>query len=514
MKLKGLFSFLLGVIFVAGVAVSCTPASQGGEGSSLDSSSEIDTSDTPEVVESVPRAIFVSDLHFNLGTGQGKWNDPYGMTAEDRAQYLVDMLLAEKRAASGDLYVFILGDLTSSEYDYQLFDPLHKNYSSNKEKHDLNKDGTVDLYDYFGSDYDAIAIFQKKYVRSLERRGVYVYCTPGNHDTYKNDEWNNLFGYGDKKSDGSFRDKNVLLYNETDAEYAVRINDDTAVLILNAFNEARGAMTVPRDTSKPETYFYTGQQTLGYTVSDIDFIRSSLDTLLASGYRNIYIASHMVTANDTLQTIASEYEANLRAFIFGDYHTDNAGKIGNVPTYCDGHFSQSMMWKDGLDLSQEKLPWSYTVLDLEEERHTLSYKKTEGVYLGVDNKAYLEGYFDLTPVPDATAADDNEAGSTIVGLTTPKTGTNASGTEIDLSTIAYYRYRVKDGLSEADAARAARLLYFLNEYNLGVRLVDGTPTGSTGLHYNYCYLSYQRRHLAHSFYVAEEIYKSYTIALD
>lgn len=430
------------------------------------------------------RLLFISDLHYNVMEGaSGKENNPYGYSADMRAQHFINAVLAENERQNIDA-LFLLGDLTSSEDWYKRFKPGHANYSSDA-MYDLNHDGTVDMTDYYGSQYDGIYQLKSKYLSQLENAGIPVYCVPGNHDTYDNSDWNNLFGYkAALDPDGS--------YGFTDTEYVVRFAEQkTAVVMLNSFNTDRGALTGSRTAGQNVSYWAGNQQTLSYTVSDPALIRRFLDDLKAEGYENIYIATHYLDGADTtVRAVTAEYDF-ITGIIYGDVHNDVTGNINGVPAYVDGHYSQSMMSGTATggtryELNQKRLPFSFIILEQKGSVACVDYLKTEAFYFGMDNYTFMEKYFTLT---EATV--DSHMLALTRGDTNGKSGA-----------LGYYNYAIRDDLSAADRAIAEAVKAQIETYGMSVYMIS--------THWNYCYLGQSNRSLLEdSFYQAREIYKSY-----
>ncbi len=491
--------FLTASLFMLAL-VGCTPnETPPSEQSSAPAASE----STDQKEEELPvekdgfRLIFVSDLHYTaLPHGNSDSNNTYGMDADERAQFFVDTMLSEKeKHPTKELFVFLLGDLTSSEFNYQLFDPAHANYAGDKDMYDLNEDGEVDLSDYYGSEYDPISLLKTKYLDQLTENGVQIYCIPGNHDTYSNAEWSALFDYAN--------DGYVSFYDEDDAEYAVEIDETTAVLLLNAYNENRGSMTGSRDGSG-KSFLAGTQQTLSYTESELSRIEARLDQLRARGFQNVYIASHYTVPEDkTVKALAEKYGDLLKGIFMGDEHTDREKTMFGLPAYVNGHFSVGMMKNPttGVDMDHAYLPVSYISVETENGQATVDYHKVERLYLGVDNYEYLSRYFTLTRDEPLTAADDKK-GENIVGLTEPLFSPDGKK---DFSALYFYRYTLRAELSDGDRATGERLKYYLDTYNMGIRLMY---TYGSDLVYNYSYINYSFKHLENSFFQQEEIYKT------
>lgn len=398
------------------------------------------------------RFLFVSDLHYTptFGTQSNSIN---GIPTETRPQHFVDAILKEN-ATNGVDAVFFLGDLTSSESYYRYFKEGHYVHTNTSSKdlatYDLNKDGKVNMDDYHGSKYDGISELNDKYLSQLRDAGIPVYCVPGNHDTVDNEYWNKIFGY-----------KETFGYRET--EYIVRFPEHkTAVIMLNTFDEAKGSQNICR-TNDGKTYL-TGQQTLGYTPVEQEFLFACLDELTAEGYETVYIASHFFQSDAALVNAGMQYPI-IKAYIQGDVHNDNLNNsIGGVPFFSDGHYSQSLMEYKGeygeriFDI--QRLPFSYVVIEKRGDIDKVDFFKTEMVYFGKDNYAFMEKYFTLTEV---AAQGEN----TLI-LTRITNTVVTDGKTTDTFHAGYYHFEIRTDLSAEDRAIAERIAYLIEEYDLNI----------------------------------------------
>ncbi len=513
--MKKPFALLLTLFLMLTLLTACAPEMPLDSDSDSGSAPREESGTPPQEEKPTPtqEIVYVTDLHYNVkNLGNAACLNMNGLTADMRAQYMVDCMKAkfdEMRAenSAAELFVFITGDLCSTEYNYRIFDPDNAKYTNDR-TYDLNKDGRVDLDDFFFSEWDPIRTLKTKYLDQLTDYGIYVYCTPGNHDAYQIDQWNELFQYQ------YYSIPNLIYYNRKSAEYAVHINDDTAVVMLNSFNVNRGAMEIDRNPNddKDETYINGKQQTLGYTSFDLDAARAIMDNLVADGYKNVYIASHEMGKGDaTLNALCQEYDC-IKALVKGDWHQDGIIRnfIGDKTLLVVGHFSGSGMTRPDnpkFDIDIKTLPHSYVT----QKDGLFTYYKAENAYFGVDNKTFMEAYFTLTKIEGATKLDD-VMGENIVGLTDYTTKMNASNTEIDVSPLYFYRYTLRTDLTPEDRAVGERIQYFLDTYNIGVHLIYGSVTGGSGACYDYSSLSYQRYYLDESFYQPLTAYKTHKIS--
>ena len=418
------------------------------------------------------RLLFVSDLHYNQHGSSGRNNNLHGMDADARAQHLVDSILREAKYGKID-GVFFLGDLCSAEDHYMYFDPGHKNYGVGNTGMDLDGDGDVDTDDYYRSGVNVILVLQEKYLSKLEKAGVAVYCVPGNHDTIQNHDWNKIFGYKEK-------------FGYTETEYIVKFAEHkTAVIMLNMFDEEKGSMT----------QYYAGKQTLGYTPANQELLFSFLDELKREGYETVYIAGHLFQpGNDpALTNAAAKYGDIIKAFIYGDVHNDAISWIGGIPSFCDGHYSSTLIEYVGemgeRYFDNQRLPLSFVIVEDRGGAVAIDYYKDEALYFGRDNYTFLAQYLNITP---ATAADHMIILTTFV--TNSYEATDSQGNPItkyeDIITAGYYNYTIRTDLSDADRAIAERIVYQLKTYDMDMYMLnygdtDTIPNGyvTTGVTY-------------------------------
>ncbi len=454
--------------------------------------------------------VYITDLHYNVkNLGNAACLNMNGMTADARAQHMVDCMKEKfdrMRAEdpASELFLFLTGDLTSSEYNYQIFAPQHQNHQTDL-RYDTNGDGKVDLDDFYFTEWDPLWLFKTKYLDQLTEYGIYVYCIPGNHDVYETEKWNELFGYGNQSNGADFDDPHIIAYNEADFEYVVRVNEDTAILLLNSYNEHRGAMMKEFQRNSGKSYLAGNQQTVGYTSSDLIAARALMEATVQSGCKSVYLVSHDVRGDAAILALCEEYDC-IKALLRGDWHQDGIleNYIGGRTLLVLGHFSGSGMPRPNapkFDLDIKTLPHGYVT----QKDGLFTYHKVENVYFGIDNLAFLSHYFELEK------AEHFETSENTVGLTTYTTALNAKGVEIDVSPLSYYRYTPKKELSAEDMAIAARIQYFLDTYHIGVHRVYGDIAEERGVCYDYSSLAYQRYYLDESFYQPHVAYKSYQV---
>ena len=425
------------------------------------------------------RLIFVSDLHYNVKQGSsGKNNNLHGLDANARAQHFVDAMLKENAVDPIDA-VFFLGDLASAEDWYKYFDPAHAAYKANTNvAKDYNGDGKVDLDDYYVSDYEAIRILNENYLSKLEKAGIPVYCVPGNHDTIRNEYWERIFGY-----------KETFGYTET--EYIVKFADQkTAVIMLNTFDEKKGSMTKSRNNDG-KSYLANTQQTLAYTPVDETLIKRFLAELKAEGYESVYIAAHYFESKDTaLVKAASEYSDIIKAFIYGDVHNDSVSTIGGIPSFVDGHYSQSLIEQKGslgerlFDL--ERQPFSWLLLEQKGSVSTIDYYKEEALYLGRDNYEFLSQYLTLTKENVTTK------GENMIILTPYTSVKSADGKYTDTIVADYYSYAIRTDISAEMQEIAARIVNQIETYSMDMFMLNYGDTDTIPANYKTTTVTYYK----------------------
>lgn len=406
--------------------------------------------------ESDLRLIFASDLHYNVPLGSASANNVDGLYADDRMQHFVDSILTEHDNTPID-GVFILGDLTSSEFAYRLFKEGHVKKSDDP-VYDLDYNGEVNMDDYFGSAYDAIYQLDEYYFSQLREAGIPVYCIPGNHDTYDNEYWDMLFEYTG--------------FGYTETEYIVKFEDaKTAIIMLNTYDEQKGSQTGSR-TGDGKNYLAGTQQTLSYTPVDRELLFSFLDELTDEGFESVYIAGHYLNGSDPALVAAAQTYPIIKSFIFGDVHNDNVSKIGGVPSFVDGHYSQTLMeYKGELGeriFDMERLPLSYTVLSQYGPYATVDFVKEEMLYLGHDNYDMLSEYFVLTEV--------TKEESDLI-LSRKENVREENGKHYADVRLGYYSLSIREDLSEDMREDAEHMLDLIEYYSISVFLTEKGNTG-------------------------------------
>ena len=459
------------------------------------------------------RLLFVSDLHYNVKQGSsGKNNNLNGMDADARAQHMVNAVLKEHANAPLDGF-FLLGDLCSAEDWYKKFDPNHTAYVGNTASAwDIDGDGDVDLDDYYVSDYEAIRILNENYLSQIEAAGIPVYCVPGNHDTIQNEYWEKIFGYKER-------------FGYTETEYIVKFEEQkTAVIMLNTFDEEKGAMTKSRNNDG-KNYLSNTQQTLAYTAPDWTLLKSFLDELTAEGYETVYLAAHIFSNGESLQK-AAEYPI-VKAFIYGDQHIDDVSSIAGVPAFVDGHYSQSLLEYTGeygeriFDI--QRLPFSWILVEGHGNVSTVDYYKEEALYLGKDNYEFLSQYLTLT--------EGTKENHKIILTRVTNVDTSVAGKVTETIEAGYYNYVIRTDISLEMQAVAARIVHQIETYDMDMFVLDygnvgyipsgyasATQTYSTtgtwslsGTARNWCYNYLAFQPCYESFYKEKMIYKSYEI---
>ena len=462
------------------------------------------------------RLLFVSDLHYNVMRGaSGMNNNLNGMDADQRAQHFVDAILKENENAPITA-VFLLGDLASAEDWYKKFDPKHASYAGKTNKdYDLDGNGTVNLDDYHGSKYDAIYLLNELYLSQIEAAGIPVYCVPGNHDTVDNAYWEKIFGY--KASFG---------YTET--EYIVKFPaQKTAVVMLNTFDKDKGSMTMSRNNDG-KSYLAGTQQTLAYTPTDWELLKSFMDELVSEGYDTVYLAAHHFIGSGVYKK-ANEAYPQIKGYIYGDAHYDTVANIYGVPSFIDGHYSQSLIEYKGtygeriFDLP--RLPFSWMMLEQKGLVATVDYYKEEALYLGKDNYEFLSQYFNLT--------EGTKNNHMIILTRVTNVDTSVAGKITETITAGYYNYTIRTDISAEDQALAARIAYQIETYDMDMFLLskgnlgyipegyevttmtytttEGGPFKVSGTATGWCYMYLSSMPRYESFFKEKMNYKSYEI---
>ena len=462
------------------------------------------------------RLLFVSDLHYNVMRGtSGMNNNLNGMDADQRAQHFVDAILKENENAPITA-VFLLGDLASAEDWYKKFDPKHASYAGKtNQTYDLDGNGTVNLDDYHGSKYDAIYLLNELYLSQIEAAGIPVYCVPGNHDTVDNAYWEKIFGY--KASFG---------YTET--EYIVKFSaQKTAVVMLNTFDKDKGSMTMSRNNDG-KSYLAGSQQTLAFTPTDWELLKSFMDELVSEGYDTVYLAAHHFIGSEVYKK-ANEAYPQIKGYIYGDAHYDTVANIYGVPSFIDGHYSQSLIEYKGpygermFDLP--RLPFSWMMLEQKGLVATVDYYKEEALYLGKDNYEFLSQYFNLT--------EGTKNNHMIILTRVTNVDTSVAGQITETITAGYYNYTIRTDISAEDQALAARIAYQIETYDMDMFLLskgnlgyipegyevttmtytttEGGPFKVSGTATGWCYMYLGSMPRYESFFKEKMNYKSYEI---
>ena len=469
------------------------------------------------------RLLFISDLHYNVMRGStGRLSNTNGLSADMRAQLVMDWIIKQKKAGGVDA-VFFLGDLTSSEDWYKRFDPTCSKWAgegAEKDTYDLDKDGDVDLDDYYGSKYDAVYWLNETYLSQLEDAEIPVYCVPGNHDTIDNGHWERTFGYEKK-----------LGYTKT--EYIVKFPEHkTAVVMLNTFDKDKGAMDTVR-VAAGNTYRAGTEQTLGYTPVNKKLLFKFLDELEEQGYESVYLAAHDMTTYDAALFEAAEKYSFITAYMYGDHHVDTVSSINGVPSFIIGHcMSPLYEWigKNGeTQYDNQRLPLSGVFVGKHGDVSTYDYYKMEVLHLCKDNYDFMSRYFTLTEVDESHWADPN----TLILTRITNTVVSEDGKTTNTIYAGYYRYEYREDLSAEDRAIAERISYLIETYNMNLfpfnagntgKIPDGMQTTTETWWVNsngafvldgqgrlWCYNDMYVAPNYTSFYKAEVLYKSYEI---
>ncbi len=141
------------------------------------------------------RVVVMSDTHYfwpvNEETGESYsiWGivntGPAGFTYEERAQAMVDAVLAEWESEEGFDVLVINGDLANN-------DPVFKNPLNSYPDGTpvLDKNGNSVSFDYINT----LMRFAEDYLSQLWEAGIPVYVTYGGHDYVDDETWYDIFG--------------------------------------------------------------------------------------------------------------------------------------------------------------------------------------------------------------------------------------------------------------------------------------------------------------------------------
>lgn len=287
------------------------------------------------------RIILLSDTHYMSNESKAEYEaihpdskasdavgNAFGYTQTEKMQAILDDVNAFMNTATVDA-VLTLGDLSTDDYGYR---NLAENYVKKYKE---------DIMDQFSCD---------------------AYALPGNHDSYPNDIWKEIFGY--------------------DRQFSVKIGD-AAFIMLDTYNDT------PMDS--PSGSDYTG--------IDIEWLQQEIEKYPTE---RIFICSHYIdtSSNDySLSKILREND-RIACLFMGHSHGNelllpeglNNRFLINVSGYAYKGAQINGTWR--FDKFDAAWAWGYGVLEWNETEAHYYHVKNARTYVGsngtVDYKGAVE----------------------------------------------------------------------------------------------------------------------------
>jgi 3',5'-cyclic AMP phosphodiesterase CpdA len=220
--------------------------------------------------------MIISDIHYSPVNPE---LNQLGYTADQRIQMAVDSIMTEYNGRGLDA-VLILGDLSTD------------NYTAGSVKTNYCKDA---------------------YEKFLKDLPVPVYVLPGNHDSYTNDMWKEMFGYN--------------------RQFTVYVGN-TLFIMLDTFTNGSG----------------NGN----YKSIDTAWLKTQLEN---NKYKNIVICAHYITQSSELAKLVSQYP-NIIGMYHGHTHKYTVEQYNGVNIINTGDFAYSTLSDAGAT------KWNFGFLDL------------------------------------------------------------------------------------------------------------------------------------------------------
>lgn len=247
------------------------------------------------------RVVILSDTHYfwpvdpETGKSYAVWGientGPAGFTYEERAQAMVDAILAEWETEDSFDALVINGDLANN-------DPVFKNPLNSYPDGDpvLDKNGVPVSFDHVNT----LEEFATSYIAQLEDAGIPVYVTYGGHDYVDDETWYSIFG----------KEKNCIL----------KVGDVAFVLADTFDYEAHSPGDDYQSLSDLHEHFVAG--TLEYVASD------------AIG--DAYIIAHTTVNLPHFNRLTDD--PHVTAILAGHTHETSVSQYRSKPVLQTGHF--------------------------------------------------------------------------------------------------------------------------------------------------------------------------------
>jgi len=319
------------------------------------------------------RFLIVSDLHYICGSVLA-YNNPYLINAhcynipsDEKVQEFVDSVLRENYMEEIDAVIF-LGDIAYNDKPFQretknYRDALVENDSTKSDYRNWTDEEWQGWHDhmmtnFYKSEHDTIWHLKDKFLDQLSDAGIPYYVTPGNHDPYTFEMWEQTFGNPVYDKNGNLvQDAHMFFtYNEDGSifstDYMLTFPEfDTAFAMLDSYAYEEEDPTCHKPVERVLRYFE--EDTLIYTPIQTDERRTANFNEMveaAKDYKHFYIGTHHFggpTMEDPYTNPFWDTEwvaengnkyGNLRWMPYGHDHTYVRGPVsttnGSVPTTC------------------------------------------------------------------------------------------------------------------------------------------------------------------------------------
>lgn len=276
------------------------------------------------------RVLLLSDMHYTTQETAKELKAIYpeakasvaagntlGHTQQEKIQCILDDVNAFTAKEDIDA-IFVLGDLSIDDYSYR---NLPENYCKKFKE-------------------DCMAHFTHP-----------TYVIPGNHDSYPNEMWKEVFG--------------------TDRQYSFKLKD-TAFIMLDTFDDC-------------PAYTASGS---AYTGVDMDFLKTELEKYPTE---QIFLCSHFFKVSQFPEELTQLLNANSRIVCLFDGHTHKNRVFAELETIkqpkinIGGYGYQGEKREDGkwyFDRYDDDWAWGYEVLEWNEEEAHVYHVKPERRYEG------------------------------------------------------------------------------------------------------------------------------------
>lgn len=286
------------------------------------------------------RFLLVSDMHYTVEETFEEYKlvcpearasvasgNAFGKKQREKVEKIYDDIMEENRRSPLDA-VLVLGDLSIDDYDF-------RNLPMN---------------------------FCRKFKEEcMDRLPCPSYAIPGNHDSYTNDLWREVFGY--------------------DRQYAVELGDDCVFLMADTFADVPGH----------------GAAGSAHTLLDEQFLTESLEKYKG---KKIFLCAHHFNADRTFDERTKQIikeNIDIVCLFRGHVHVNKVIDLGEdfggkdlIDIGGYGYSGRKVDGKWDFNVYDFAWAWGYQILEIYDDKIRTYHVKTDNHYVGTN------GVYDVT----------------------------------------------------------------------------------------------------------------------